>query len=207
MNHEAAEPSAIDLAAVDPYAPPTAPLVEPVPLVAPERYYVVSPAKFWTLELLTFGLYGYYWTYRQWQSIKRASSGDEWPVARSIFQIFYFHSLTADIDQSLRREGIDHAWSPTGVAWGAVLAMLVAAVIGRLPDSALPAGPALAVQFALVAAIAGFKSRIQAAANAACDDAGGRGNAAFTGANIAWMGVFGLFWLLVVAGLVLIALE
>ena len=201
------EPPAIaprpDLSAVDPYAAPSAPLLESVPAVIAQRYYVVSPAKFWTLELASFGLYGYYWTYRQWQAIKRASRGDEWPVMRSIFQIFFFHSLTADIDQGLRRAGIRHAWAPAGVATGAVVATLAAGVLGRLPDTAMPTTAAFAAQVGLVVVIAGMKSRIQAAANAACGDGDGRGNARFTGANIAWIVVFALLWLMAAAGLVL----
>jgi hypothetical protein len=192
-----------DPGAVDPYAAPSATLVDVVPARTAPRHYVVSPAKFWTLELLSFGLYGYYWTYRQWQAIKRASRGDEWPVMRSLFQIFYFHSLTADIDQALRRAGIRHAWAPGSVATGAVVTMLAAGVLGRLPDTALPDSVFMAAQLGLVVVVAGLKSRIQAAANAACGDAGGRGNARFTGANIAWIVGFALLWLTAAAGVLL----
>ena len=201
MNTDAAEPVA------DPYAPPVAPLLVPGDTVPATRYYVVSAAKFWTLELVTFGLYGLYWMYQHWASIKRATKGDEWPVMRAIFEVFYVHSLTAEIDQTLRRAHIDHRWSPAGVATGAVVAMIAGRIFDRVPATMISDEAGMAVSLGLVAIIATFKSRIQLAANLACGDEHGRGNARFTGANIAWLAVFGLLWLLVAAGMMMQAVA
>lgn len=192
-----------DVAAADPYAPPAAPVLLPAEAVPAPRYYVVSAAKFWTLELVTFGLYGLYWMYQHWASIKRATRGDEWPVMRAIFEVFFIHSLAADIDQTLRRARIDHRWSPGGVATGAVVAMIAGRIFDRVPANIISDEAGMALSVGVVAIIATFKSRIQLAANLACGDEHGRGNARFTGANIAWLVVFGLLWLLVAAGMMM----
>lgn len=47
----------------------------------------------------------------------------------------------------------------------------------------------------------------QKAANAACGDTDGNANAIITGANIAWLVVGGLFWLMVLVGSYLILVE
>jgi hypothetical protein len=195
-----------ELPAVDPYAPPAAKLEEPTaPGPVIPRHYVVSARKFWTLELVTTGAYGLVWMYLHWARIKRATRGDEWPVMRSIFQVFFMHSLAADVDQTLRRERVPYTWSPVAVATGAVVLLLASALLDRLPETVIASNPSLALSVALVPVTAAFKWRLQAAANAACADPEGSGNAGFTGANIAWLVAFGLFWLLVAASIALVA--
>jgi hypothetical protein len=184
---------------VDPYAPPAAKELEAAPAAPADRYYVVSAAKFWTLELVTAGLYGLVWMYKHWAAIKRASRGDEWPVMRAIFQVFFMHSLAAEIEQTLQRAGIRHAWAPAGLATGAVVGLLASALLDRVPAPMLSDNVSLGLSLVLVLVVAWFKWGIQRAANRACGDPEGRGNAAFSVANVAWVVGFGLFWLLVAA--------
>ncbi|MGH8028661.1 MAG: hypothetical protein ACREO3_01875 [Arenimonas sp.] len=199
MTTEATEAAASlpDAVAIDPYAPPEAGLSDPAQATPRNRYYVVSAAKYWSLELVTTGLYGLVWMYQHWAHIKRASRGDEWPVMRAIFPVFFMHSLAAEIDQTLRRARIIHAWAPAGMATGAVVGLIAARLFDRVPATVVSENAAMGISMALVAVIAAFKWRIQVAANLACGDPEGRGNGTFSTANIVWLVLFGLFWLLV----------
>jgi hypothetical protein len=187
--------------AIDPYAAPTAP-VETAPELDASRFYVVSSTKYWILSIATFGLYGFYWVYRQWADIKRATRGDEWPVARAIFSVFFMHALVREIEQVLVRARIRYDWAPEGLATMCVVAMIGGRLIDRVPEEAL-GDAGLLLSLAAMGVVAFLKWRMQLAANVACGDPDGRGNARFTAGNVVWI-VFGaLFWLLVLVGLAL----
>jgi hypothetical protein len=185
--------------AVDPYAAPAAALVEPG-LAERPHFYVVSAAKFWTLSLVTGGMYGIYWMYRQWTQVRLTGKGSEWPVMRSIFQVFYVHALVREIDQRLRRTGVRLDWNPEPLASSAVVAMLVGGVLSRMSASGFGVPVTNVLSLVLVVVIVLLKSRIQRAANAACGDPDGSGNARFTGANIVWIVLGACFWLLALVG-------
>jgi hypothetical protein len=203
MSHNEPTLDARPLAA-DPYAPPTAALAEPAAAGADNaRYYVVSATKFWALSVATLGMYGIYWMYRQWSHIKRATRGDEWPVARAIFQVFFVHRLTAEIDQRLRRTAIRHDWAPQGLATFTVLGMIAGAIFDRLARNEVGSPVTDLLWLASLGAVVTCKWHIQRAANAACGDPDGRTNSRFTAGNIVWLVLGAVFWLLIVIGLLM----
>ena len=73
------------------YAPPRAELTEPVVVAAP--FYVVSRPKFIALFLATLSAYQLFWYYQNWQLQKRSTGEPLWPVPRTIFAVFFVHSL------------------------------------------------------------------------------------------------------------------
>lgn len=64
--------------------------------LAEAEYFVFSPA--WVLVLcpLTLGLFGAYWTYRQWQALERSGRRVN-PAGRALFLVFFVHALFRDI--------------------------------------------------------------------------------------------------------------
>ena len=184
-------------AVINPYAAPAGDRLE-VATAEPARFYVVSVAKFVCLYISTFGLYHLYWNYQQWARLKRATRGNEWPVARSIFSVFFTHALYQEIDQHLRRRGTPFTWNPSAVATAVVVLLIASRILGRFDPEW-----ATALSVACVIPLAMLIRRAQQAANAACGDAEGSANASFTAANIAWIILGVLFWLLVLLGLLL----
>lgn len=180
----------------NPYAAPTAPLTEvdaPAGTEVPP-FFAVSQRKLVVMLLGTMGLYQVYWAYKQW-ACHRIRSGDPiWPVMRAIFQVFFTHSLTAEVEHRLQRLGIRHDWQPAMLATILVATMIGQSIIQQFLGprhevlaQAVVAG-VLCVQTVLV-------SRMQTAINLAVEDPEGAGNARITVWNVLWLLLGALLWL------------
>jgi hypothetical protein len=183
----------------DPYAPPTAPVGDAAPPVRRE-FYVVAPRKFLLLFVLTFGLYSIYWFYEHWALHKRYHGRELWPVARAIFQIFFTHALFRAFDERLRREGRRHEWNASLSATVYVILYLANFFSDRvMPDDAALSMLAFIVVASVVLPALPLLAG-QRAANRAEGDGEGMSNSELTAANIAWMVVGALLWLLLLIG-------
>ena len=187
----------------DVYAPPRAPVGYPRLATTVTEFHVVSLRKFWCLYLATFGLYQYFWFYRHWSQFRDAHRASLWPAARSIFSIFFMHSLNRHVEQSLRRSRIAHAWQPGFAATAFVVLSLGSEVLGRVAARAATTTWLDYLAVALVLPIGMAMAATQRAANAACRDSDGAANARLTVANWIWMVLGMLLWLLILVGLVL----
>jgi len=56
-------------------------------------FYPVSMIKFLTLSFLTMGIYSAYWFYRNWKHSKNIDNNASMPIARAIFNIFWYYPL------------------------------------------------------------------------------------------------------------------
>ncbi len=63
------------------------------------KFFPVSEGKLITLYILSFGLYGVYWFYKNWKLQEPKMGKKIYPAWRSIFSIFFTHSLFKRIDQ------------------------------------------------------------------------------------------------------------
>jgi len=187
----------------DVYAPPRAPVGYPRMATVVTEFHVVSLRKFWCLYLATFGLYQYFWLYRHWSQYRDSHRASLWPVARSIFSIFFMHSLNRHVESSLRRSRLEHAWQPGVAATGFVLLSLGSEILGRV--TARTDATTLLDYFviALVLPIGMTMAATQRAANAACRDPDGSANARLTAANWIWMVLGMMLWLLILVGMTL----
>src|SRR5690606_2346000 len=76
------------------------------PFPADMVYYPVSPPKFIAMFLLTLGIYGVYWFYKNWRYVKLRDQSSIMPVARGIFSLFWYYPLYEDLrEDSIRRYG------------------------------------------------------------------------------------------------------
>jgi hypothetical protein len=202
-------PEPIDTASseINPYAPPTAQIKQLTAANAGgDSFYVVSPVKFWVLYIMTVNLYVIYWMYKHWANWKYVKKSDIWPVPRSIFQVFFVHSLVDEINKELRIKQIKYAWQGGLFATIVVIEMLISNAVGRFATEASPLWVQL-FPFATMPLAGYCLMQIQKTANTACDDPEGRSNANFTAANIIWCVVGGLFWMMVALGFIAIVFD
>ena len=187
----------------NPYAAPAAALADARPSASAPPFFVVAPRKFVLLYLATLGLYRYYWSYMHWARYRRATGTPMWPVARSLFALFYMHELNTEADHRARRQGAVR-WAPGPSTTLYVGGVLLSFVFGRL--AAYDIGPAWlqALPIVLLVPLAYALWRTQRVANIACGDPDGRANARLTWANAIWLAIGGLWWLLVLVGTVLL---
>jgi hypothetical protein len=89
------------------------------------------------LSIVSFSLYEAYWIYRNWRYIKERDGLAIQPFWRGIFGIFFCHSLLRRIHEDKEARSIQiPAFSPSGLATGWVILLIVANVVGRLPGTA-----------------------------------------------------------------------
>lgn len=192
---------------IHPYAPPAAVVADvPLPAAAARPFFVVAPWKFALLFGMTVGLYQYYWSYMHWARFRRHTGTPMWPVARAVFSIFFAHSLNGEIDHRLRlRPGF--RWSPGALATLYVVSTLGAAVADRLSAHEVGAPYTSLAGLVLLLPIGYSMARTQQAANAACDDPGGRANARLGWANWIWIALGAVLWGVILIGFGVILTE
>lgn len=61
------------------------------------RFQPISFTKFYTLSVLTFGLYICYWIYRNWMLVEKHQNRGSWPIARAIFSVFWVFPLHKEL--------------------------------------------------------------------------------------------------------------
>lgn len=181
------------------YSPPEADIT--VSESSDGEYYIVGPGKFLLLTILTLGLYLVYWFYRHWKMIKLRDESTIWPIPRGLFYIFFTHSLFSDINEKLKRDGLDFQWSPGTSATLVVIVAIVSNVLGRLSGEGIGSPATDVLSIALIPVLAYLALPAQKAANVASGDPDGSSNSALTGANWAWMILGGLIWVLSLFGL------
>lgn len=160
----------------NPYAPPVAVVADaPQEASALPVFHAVSPLKLIVLSFGTFGIYQYYWLYRNWKLHRQRTGEEVLPLARAIFAIFFVYQLFRHID------GEAEKWNTRRVPSGALATCwIVCALTWRLPD------PYWLVTF--LAAV--FLVPVQQAVNAinAMAVPGHDANARFRGWN--WVAIF-----------------
>jgi hypothetical protein len=185
------------------YQPPKAPLMVEAPQdVNAAAFYIVGKKKFLIMLIGTLGLYGLYWFYKHWAIQKTVTHEKIQPAARSIFNIFFTHSLAKRIAMTIQAKSIPYVWS----AGKNATAYVLGSIVGNIADRISANGGRDAYWFdllSLITMIISFTAlyNIQKAANVACDDSEGLSNSQLTAANIAWLVLGGLLWALILFGL------
>lgn len=92
---------------------------------APIEYFPVSEGKLITLYLLSFGLYGIYWFYKNWKLQQPKMDKKIFPILRAIFSIFFTHALFNRINASAINLEQKHQFKANILATFFVAAVLV----------------------------------------------------------------------------------
>lgn len=69
------------------------------------EFFVISRKRLFLLSFLTFGVYQFYWFYKNWSAVKKAENSNIFPFARAFFCIFYCYSLFKKISESAKSRG------------------------------------------------------------------------------------------------------
>ena len=112
------------------------------PLASPESneinentvtaFFPVAEGKLITLYILSFGLYGIYWFYKNWKLQQKSIDKKIYPVWRAIFSIFFTHSLFKRIDQQASHLEPQHKFNANTLATFFVFAIIVSNILDRL---------------------------------------------------------------------------
>ncbi|MCE9685500.1 hypothetical protein LZP73_04610 [Shewanella sp. AS16] len=92
----------------------------------------VSLKKLVIMFTLTFGAYQFYWFYKQWQALKQHYALEVWPIARSIFSIFFIHSLYDYVNGYIRETEREYSWKSEGLALTYVLVAIASGILNQL---------------------------------------------------------------------------
>jgi GYF domain 2 len=100
---------------------------------AQEQYFVhVSPRRLIVMSVLSFGLFEWWWAFKNWRYVRANGRSDIWPFWRASFSIFHTHGLMRHMHAD-REPGVSepHDFSPNAMAWGYVVMWLLSTAIGN----------------------------------------------------------------------------
>ena len=80
------------------------------------QFYVIPVGKFIFLSIITFGMYELFWFAKNWIMIKNQEKSNIWPIARTIFAIFFFSELATKVLKSAKDKGYSKNYSPIFLA-------------------------------------------------------------------------------------------
>jgi len=103
-------------------------------------FFPVSEGKLITLYILSFGLYGVYWFYKNWKLQQPGMDKKIYPVWRAIFSIFFTHSLFKRINQQASHLKTEHRFNANALATFFVITIVISNVLDRVFGAAQPSG-------------------------------------------------------------------
>jgi hypothetical protein len=99
------------------------------------EFFPVSEGKLITLYILSFGLYGIYWFYKNWKLQQPKMDKKILPVMRAIFSIFFTHSLFNRINKSAEHLEEKHKFNANLLATLFVAAIIIGNILDRVTMS------------------------------------------------------------------------
>ena len=99
------------------------------------EFFPVSEGKLMTLYILSFGLYGIYWFYKNWKLQQPRMEKNILPMVRAIFSIFFTHSLFKIINQRAEQLETKHSFNANVLATFFVATIVVSNVIDNFSFS------------------------------------------------------------------------
>lgn len=184
----------------NPYRAPEASLVEaPAGAESASRFFVISITKMIVLYVATLGLFNLYWMYKHWSAQKPHMPGRINPPLRSLFMIFYIHSLARRVNEALSEEQ-RRGWSYSSDATWAVVLLIVSNVTDKL-STRVPELSQYSLPFLFIGLVPLIPlTSIQRRANLASGDPQGHGNASITRYNAPFLVLGALLWVLILIG-------
>ena len=168
-------------------------------------FFITSISKLCLLYMFSFGLYALYWGYKQWDSQRFAVGKKIWPIWRTLFLLFYTHSLSRLIAVRLDQQQ-QPAWRYNGTAICYVVMWLVSLAAFFYPGGLLPPLAELFVWLALLVGSVLPLVAIQRRANLASLDPQGQSNSSYSAFNWLFMVIGAVIWALAILGYVMLAL-
>ncbi len=165
------------------------------------QFYVVSKPKVAVLFLATLGWYSIYWFYVNWRNYRDNSGEKLMPALRSIFYIFFTHSLFNKVDASLKNKQINYDWSPKMLATLFVILSILSQILERLSSNDIGSPQTDIFSIIILAFPLLILLKAQEAINLSQNDRAGISNSKFTIYNYFWIALGLVFWILIAIGL------
>jgi len=159
------------------------------------HYFAVSKRKLAIMVIGTLGLYGVYWSYRQWKAYTHNTGGTQWAWARAFFYRLFACNLFEKLDGELRKTGTSINWSPQ---WSGCTLIMVEVL--SLLSMLLNPLHALLLSILLWVITAAMFVRALPVANTLANDPQGKSNDELTGTNVAWLMFGAVWWILAIWG-------
>jgi hypothetical protein len=184
------------------YTPPAASLTDSSKKGAP--FFIVSPNKLTIMLIVTSGLYGIYWCFKNWSLYKAYSGRSIWPPARTLFALFYLPSLFYKVDGLLKAEGKGAMpyWAASGA--GMILLAFVPQAIGFVTGFIQALRGETFTGFGVITVLmisivplslqCLILRRVQTFMNQLNDDLDARQNSGFTVWDRVWMFIGVIYW-------------
>jgi GYF domain 2 len=99
-----------------------------------EQYFVhISPARLIVMSILSFGLFEWWWFFKNWRYVRTQDRSNIMPFWRAFFIIFHTHALMRRI-RADHEPGVTeaHAFSPNAMAWGFIASVLISNALGNM---------------------------------------------------------------------------
>jgi len=170
------------------------------------EYFTVSEGKLITLYILSFGLYGIYWFYKNWKLQQVMMDKKIFPLMRAIFSIFFTHALFRRIDKSAEQLEKKHRFNANLLATFFVAAVVIGNLLDRVLISAgiLPglSEPTVIIISLIIFMLSAYPlTVVQATVNRINDDILGYLNHKYSLWNYLLIVVGSVFWLMLALGL------
>ncbi len=171
-------------------------------------FYVISGAKFFILNILTLGCFNMVWFYMQWLRQNQAGREKVSPFWRTVFSIFFYHSLVRKVKEETQVTEVSELWDGNLLANLTVFAIIIERICFRFSSylekegKDASVGNALGYAFLIIAIFLNWQ--IQRKINLGYDNTDGKTNSKITLRNILWVV---LFWVLIFAFVYLFLFE
>lgn len=186
------------------YKAPEAALIDPATTAGGTAFFVTSIRKMAILYIATLGMYVLYWGYKQWDSQRHSMPKRIMPVWRSIFIVFFMHSLARRIGERLQAQG-QPLGKPSGAATLFVVLVVLGGVLGSVTSrNEVPVLIDVLVLFLQLASLLPMLS-IQRQANLASQDPQGRGNSEMSASNIVFIVLGSIIWAIYLLSIAVLA--
>jgi hypothetical protein len=166
-----------------------------------QQFYVVSINKFAVLFFATLGLYTIYWFYRNWSEHKKYTGSSVWPVPRGLFNIFFTHSLFAEVQSVLLQKGIAFKWSHRAQATAYVVIAIASNILDRMSLREIGSPYTDVLSLLIVPVMYATLVTAQRAINTSQGDPDGTSNSTYTAANYVWIAIGLVLWGLSLLGI------
>lgn len=166
-----------------------------------KKFYVVSKLKFSALFIATLGLYTIYWFYINWRNYRDVAGVKIMPAPRSLFYIFFTHSLFNKVEEDLKTKAIEYNWWPKTLATLFVILSIASNVFDRLSFREIGSPLTDVLSLAILPISLLIMLKVQKAINLSQDDPEGTSNSKFTTYNYLWVILGLIFWALLVIGM------
>ena len=175
----------------------TAEIEEAIP-----KFYIVSLNKFTVLFMGTAGLYMAYWFYKQWEAYKLSIKGNQIPVMRALFSLFFVHSLFNKLTTLYTQKSGKNSSVLNTAATLFVVVSTISFASGYVSEDSEFKPFLLVLNLISTPILCWFCYQAQWFINYICNDINGDSNKGFTSGNYIWIIIGTLFWCMYIIGII-----